>query len=56
MLRYASIGAVLMSKRVAQGIRGNSGIWKHGHTYQVRPGGERAPGERRVGSEFSGTD
>lgn len=51
MLRYASIGAVLMSKRVAQGIRGNSGIWKHGHTYQVRPGGER-----RVGSEFSRTD
>ena len=35
-LRYASIGAVLMSKKVAQGIRGNSGIWKHGHTYQVR--------------------
>ena len=25
-----------MSKKVAQGIRGNSGIWKHGHTYQVR--------------------
>ncbi|KAL9713467.1 hypothetical protein Ac2012v2_003077 [Leucoagaricus gongylophorus] len=34
---YASIGAVLMSKRVAQGIRGNSGIWKHGHTYQAHP-------------------
>ncbi|KAF5362577.1 hypothetical protein D9756_002252 [Leucocoprinus leucothites] len=34
---YASIGAVLMSKKVAQGIRGSSGIWKHGHTYQAHP-------------------
>ncbi|KXN92384.1 hypothetical protein AN958_07002 [Leucoagaricus sp. SymC.cos] len=34
---YASIGAVLMSKKVAQGIRGNSGIWRHGHTYQAHP-------------------
>ncbi|KAF9454224.1 PLP-dependent transferase [Macrolepiota fuliginosa MF-IS2] len=34
---YASIGAVLMSKKVAEGIRGNSGLWKHGHTYQAHP-------------------
>ncbi|KAF9047193.1 PLP-dependent transferase [Hymenopellis radicata] len=34
---YASIGAVLMSKRVANGIRDSSGIWKHGHTYQAHP-------------------
>ncbi|THU90840.1 PLP-dependent transferase [Dendrothele bispora CBS 962.96] len=34
---YASIGAVLMSKKVADGIRGKSGIWKHGHTYQSHP-------------------
>lgn len=33
--RYASIGAVLISKKVAEGIRGKSGLWKHGHTYQV---------------------
>jgi hypothetical protein len=32
---YASIGAVLMSDKVARGIRNQSGIWKHGHTYQV---------------------
>ena len=34
-IRYASIGAVLMSSRIADGIRGHSGLWKHGHTYQV---------------------
>jgi len=34
---YASIGAVLMSPKVARGIRDNSGIWKHGHTYQGHP-------------------
>jgi len=34
---YASIGAVLMSKKVASGIRGAGGIWKHGHTYQAHP-------------------
>ncbi|TFK57643.1 PLP-dependent transferase [Heliocybe sulcata] len=34
---YASIGAVLMSKRVADGLRDNSGFWKHGHTYQANP-------------------
>ncbi|KAI0738629.1 PLP-dependent transferase [Daedaleopsis nitida] len=34
---YASIGAILLSKRVADGIRGSSGIWKHGHTYQAHP-------------------
>lgn len=33
--RYVTIGAVLMSKRVADGIRSNGGFWKHGHTYQV---------------------
>jgi hypothetical protein len=32
--RYASIGAVLISHKVAKGIRDNSGLWKHGHTYQ----------------------
>ena len=32
---YASIGAVLMSKKFAQGIRDKSGFMKHGHTYQV---------------------
>jgi len=34
---YASIGAVLMSKRIATGLRGASGLWKHGHTYQGNP-------------------
>ncbi|KAG7094891.1 hypothetical protein E1B28_005698 [Marasmius oreades] len=34
---YASIGAVLISKEVAQGIRSKSGFWKHGHTYQSSP-------------------
>lgn len=33
---YASIGAILISKKVADGIRDTSGFWKHGHTYQVR--------------------
>ena len=32
---YASIGAVLMSKEIANGIRDKSGFWAHGHTYQV---------------------
>uniref|UniRef100_A0A0W0F666 PLP-dependent transferase n=1 Tax=Moniliophthora roreri TaxID=221103 RepID=A0A0W0F666_MONRR len=32
---YASIGAVLMSKQIAEGIK--SGFWKHGHTYQGNP-------------------
>ncbi|KAI0287811.1 pyridoxal phosphate-dependent transferase [Russula brevipes] len=34
---YASIGAVLMSKQVADGIRGKDGFWKHGHTYMAHP-------------------
>ncbi|KAF7977576.1 hypothetical protein HWV62_22319 [Athelia sp. TMB] len=34
---YASIGAVLMSKEVADGVRDNNGFWKHGHTYQANP-------------------
>jgi len=34
---YASIGAVLMSKEVADGVRDGSGFWKHGHTYQAHP-------------------
>ncbi|KAJ6617894.1 pyridoxal phosphate-dependent transferase [Mycena sp. CBHHK59/15] len=34
---YASIGAVLMSKRVANGVRDSAGFWKHGHTYQANP-------------------
>ncbi|KAF9563918.1 PLP-dependent transferase [Agrocybe pediades] len=34
---YASIGAVLMSQRIADGIRDKSGLWKHGHTYQAHP-------------------
>ncbi|KAF8659854.1 hypothetical protein AX16_001739 [Volvariella volvacea WC 439] len=34
---YGSIGAVLMSKRVAEGVRDHSGFWKHGHTYQAHP-------------------
>ncbi|KAI6164689.1 hypothetical protein EDD17DRAFT_1775566 [Pisolithus thermaeus] len=34
---YASIGAVLMSPKVSQGIRGGSGLLKHGHTYQAHP-------------------
>ena len=34
---YGSIGALLMSKKIADGIRDASGFWKHGHTYQVRP-------------------
>jgi len=34
---YACIGAVLLSKRVASGIRDSSGFMKHGHTYQSHP-------------------
>ncbi|KAG6821487.1 hypothetical protein H0H93_010211 [Arthromyces matolae] len=34
---YAAIGAVLMSKKVADGIKNGSGLWKHGHTYQGHP-------------------
>ncbi|KAF8074929.1 hypothetical protein FPV67DRAFT_1559549 [Lyophyllum atratum] len=34
---YATIGAILMSKKVADGIRDGSGFWKHGHTYQGQP-------------------
>ncbi|KAI9573982.1 hypothetical protein HD554DRAFT_2202087 [Boletus coccyginus] len=34
---YASIGAVLLSPKVARGIRGGSGLLKHGHTYQAHP-------------------
>ncbi|KAF9461243.1 hypothetical protein BDZ94DRAFT_1196596 [Collybia nuda] len=34
---YATIGAVLISKKVANGVRDNSGFWKHGHTYQAQP-------------------
>ncbi|KAH9479472.1 Aminotransferase [Psilocybe cubensis] len=32
---YASIGAILMSPKIASGIRDNAGLWKHGHTYQA---------------------
>lgn len=35
--RYASIGAVLMSQIISVGIRDNSGLWNHGHTYQAHP-------------------
>ncbi|KIY53110.1 PLP-dependent transferase [Fistulina hepatica ATCC 64428] len=35
---YAPIGAVLLSSRVARGLRGDgTGFWKHGHTYQALP-------------------
>ncbi|KAG6906252.1 hypothetical protein DXG01_014970 [Tephrocybe rancida] len=34
---YAPIGAILMSKKVAEGITKGSGLWKHGHTYQGQP-------------------
>jgi len=34
-LRYATIGAILISHKVADGLRAGTGIWKHGHTYQV---------------------
>ncbi|THH12821.1 hypothetical protein EW146_g7335 [Bondarzewia mesenterica] len=34
---YAAIGAVLVSKQVADGVRDGSGFWKHGHTYQANP-------------------
>lgn len=34
---YATIGAVLMSKKIADGIRDKAGVWKHGHTYQAHP-------------------
>ncbi|KAM5536574.1 hypothetical protein V8D89_009669 [Ganoderma adspersum] len=34
---YVSIGAVLMSQRIADGVRDNAGFWKHGHTYQAHP-------------------
>ena len=33
--RYGSIGAVLLAPKVARGMRGGSGLLKHGHTYQV---------------------
>ena len=33
---YASIGTVLLSKRIADAINGAAG-WKHGHTYQAHP-------------------
>ena len=33
--RYATIGAILMSKKVVDGVRDKGGFWKHGHTYQV---------------------
>ncbi|PPQ78386.1 hypothetical protein CVT25_011609 [Psilocybe cyanescens] len=32
---YGSIGAILMSPKIAAGIRDNAGLWKHGHTYQA---------------------
>jgi adenosylmethionine-8-amino-7-oxononanoate aminotransferase len=35
--RYASIGAVLMTEKIADGIRDGAGFWKHGHTYQAHP-------------------
>ncbi|KAG8742527.1 hypothetical protein FRC10_001294 [Ceratobasidium sp. 414] len=35
--RFASIGAVLVSPKVAKGIRDGSGYWLHGHTYQAHP-------------------
>ncbi|KAG6902592.1 hypothetical protein C0995_014599 [Termitomyces sp. Mi166 len=34
---YAPIGAVLKSRKVANGIKNGSGLWKHGHTYQGHP-------------------
>ncbi|KZV84309.1 PLP-dependent transferase [Exidia glandulosa HHB12029] len=34
---YVSIGAILMSPRIAAGLRGGSNFWKHGHTYQSHP-------------------
>lgn len=34
---YATIGAILISQKIADGIRDNSGLWKHGHTYQAHP-------------------
>ncbi|KAF8495067.1 pyridoxal phosphate-dependent transferase [Gautieria morchelliformis] len=34
---YASIGAVLINKCVASGIRDRNGFWQHGHTYQAHP-------------------
>ena len=35
--RYASIGAVLVSKRITDGLRDSSAVLKHGHTYQAHP-------------------
>ncbi|KAF8449163.1 hypothetical protein L210DRAFT_3609574 [Boletus edulis BED1] len=34
---YGSIGAALLSPKVARAIRGGSGLLKHGHTYQAHP-------------------
>lgn len=34
---YSPIGAVLMNRKVANAIRYNRGMWKHGHTYQAHP-------------------
>ncbi|KIM32292.1 hypothetical protein M408DRAFT_216434 [Serendipita vermifera MAFF 305830] len=34
---YGSIGAVLLNKKVADGIKAGSGYLMHGHTYQAHP-------------------
>ncbi|TFK26192.1 PLP-dependent transferase [Coprinopsis marcescibilis] len=34
---YATIGAILISPKVTDGIQSTSGFWKHGHTYQAHP-------------------
>ncbi|KAI0091468.1 hypothetical protein BDY19DRAFT_983799 [Irpex rosettiformis] len=34
---YASIGAVLVSKKITDGLRDASAVLKHGHTYQAHP-------------------
>jgi len=34
---YTTIGAVLMSQKVVDGVQDKGGVWKHGHTYQAHP-------------------
>ena len=35
--RYTPMGAVLVSKKVADGMRSRAGVWQHGYTYQAHP-------------------
>lgn len=34
---YTPMGAVMVTQKVAEGMRAKAGVWQHGYTYQVRP-------------------